>query len=573
MGNMAGPGEVRFPGKQRQRIRARGTKKASDFVQKRLNKNLAELIEEPDRILPEVQYDARRSRKDPVLRTLKECDKVISKKHDRKWLKKRMMKRRGDPFACALAGSLHAAHDDEFSTVGVFKHPVYPSSSFVRRGNGKPTHLVSIQTHNNPILRLIAWEEHARQGWRFFSWDNKLVCTGKEGEAPLDWLVNRLSASPLRLHAPKGGKEGVWHSDGIDEETVKSGEPTTNGWIRLEFPCGITVGIDSSSLEKNKDSFVQSIALSMIPPKISGIADAEFIWQPEGWPNQPLSGAANDNTDEVLEVWLGLGVDDARVCGVLRTGVCSNIDEGIVIGEKWFNSNQREQALAAMSGGELEREALGAIMEEIDSGLAVNSDGSTEELEEDVFRFGEKSLHPILVSLWDEWGYHILAEMFDITGEVADEMVATQSKRKQGFGAFLKKMDADRTEAALLSRFPWSEGDMSGLCGKADSLIRRARIEGVGGTINIAKKGRGASEKALGWAWINVHERAESEGWHFDSDSRDKGGDWVPTLAALWQASEALVTSKSKQKKARINYVKAMKVFGESSGADDFSKP
>ena len=571
---MAGPSEVRFPGKQKQRIRARGTKKASGSVQKRLNKNLAELIEEPDRILPEIRYDARRSRKDPVLRTLKECDKVISKKHDKKWLRKRMKKSRGDQLACALAGSLHAAHDDEFSTVGVFKHPVYPSSSFVRRGNGKPSHLVSIQTHNNPILRLLAWEEHARQGWWFFSWGNNLVCTGKEGEAPLDWLVERLENSSLRLKAPKGKREGIWYTDGIDEATVEAGLPTKDGWIKLEFPCGVTVAIDSKTLEKNKDSFVQSIALSMLPPKIAGIADAELMWRPEGWPrDQSLPDVVKEKVDEVLEVWLGLSVDDARVNGVLRRTMCANFDEGIVVGEKWFAQEQHDEALAALSGSDLEREALALVMSEIDDGLAVRNDGSVLDLEDDVFRFEDNSLHPILVALWDDWGYHILEEMFAITGSAADNIVASQAKRKQGFGAFLKKMDSERTEATLLSRFPWSEGDMVGLCGQADSLIRRARIEGVGGTINAAKKGRGAGEKALGWAWINVHERAESEGWHFDSDSRDKGGDWVPTLTALWQASEALVDGNSKPKKSRATYVKAMKKFAESSGADDFSEP
>ena len=57
-------------------------------------------------------------RTDPVTKTLKELDKIISKKYDTKWLSKRMMAKRGDPVAKAFAGSLHACHDEEFTTVG-----------------------------------------------------------------------------------------------------------------------------------------------------------------------------------------------------------------------------------------------------------------------------------------------------------------------------------------------------------------------------------------------------------------------------------------------------------------------
>ena len=84
----------------------------------------------------------------------------------------------------------------------------------------------------------------------------------------------------------------------------------------------------------------------------------------------------------------------------------------------------------------------------------------------------------------------------------------------------------------------------------------------------MAKKGREALDKALGWAWINVHERAESEGWHFDSDARDKGGDWVPALKTLYEASEILVDEGDVDP-----YVAAMQSFATQSGASDFTNP
>ena len=150
---MAGPSKVEFPGQKKQRMRARGTKRASAGVLKRLEKNLADLLEDPHSKIPIVAYTVKRARKDPVQKSLKECAKVIAKKNDRKWLGKRMVKRRGDAVARGLAGSLHAAHDDERSMVAVFEHPIFGTSSFVRRGVAKPTHLVAIQNHGHPRQR------------------------------------------------------------------------------------------------------------------------------------------------------------------------------------------------------------------------------------------------------------------------------------------------------------------------------------------------------------------------------------------------------------------------------------
>ena len=77
----------------------------------------------------------------------------------------------------------------------------------------------------------------------------------------------------------------------------------------------------------------------------------------------------------------------------------------------------------------------------------------------------------------------------------------------------------------------------------------------------MAKKGQNEGERALGWAWINVHERAESEGWHFDSDARDKGGDWVPAVEALWKASEQVADGGGV-----TDYIEAMEHLRKSSG-------
>ncbi len=554
---MAGPSKVQFPGQKKQRMRARGTKRPSAGVLKRLEKNLSELLDEPHAMMPVVAYTAKRARKDPVQRSLKECAKVIAKKNDLRWLGKRMTKKRGDGPARALAGSLHAAHDDERSMVAVFDHPLFGNSSFVRRGLAKPTQLVSFQNHGHPRQRLLVWEDHARSGWWFFSMDEGIICTGSEPAPPESWLDGGLSDAPLKFTE----KNGVHCSP--------SASPEQSEGVHLKVGDSHVILADSDLAGVAEgESIPRSVALRTMPPRLVDFAVVEWNWRPEGWPDdKDLPAAAQEKVDEVIDAWLNLSVPDSQLTKALRKALCLNMSEGCIIGERWWAMDDRETMIAAISGSPPEKAALELILSEAleESGLHIRGDGSFDELDDDVLRLEETSCHANLVALWPEWGGLVLEEIYGITGNDADEIVEKQTKRKQGFGAFLKKMEAERAEHLMLSRFPWKEGDMDGLCGRADALVRKARIDGVGSTITMAKKGKNPAEEAIGWAWINVHERAESEGWHFGSDARDKGGDWVPALKALYEASAALAEGGSSD-----DYVEAMKAFAARSGASDF---
>ena len=557
---MAGPSKVQFPGQKKQRMRARGTKRASEGVRKRLEKNLAALLEDPHARMPTVAYTIKRARKDPVQRSLKECAKVIAKKNDRKWLGKRMMRRRGDGVARALAGSLHAAHDDERSMVAVFDHPIFGSSSFVRRGVGKPTQMVAFQNFINPKQRLLTWEEHARNGWWFFSIDDGIVCTGTEPEPPEGWVEGGLSDAPMKF----SNKDGIYCSP--------SAVPDQSEGVRL-IVGDATVVLDEEDLAGvgEEESVARSIALRMLPPRLADFAEVNWDWRPEGWPeDKELPTDTQEKVDEVVDAWLNLSLTDSNLIKALRKVLCRNLSEGCIIGERWWPMDELSVMLDSISGSAPEKEALQLVFSEAlkNGGLDVRGDGTFEDLEEDVLRLEETSCHANLVALWPEWGDMILEEIYGITGDEAAQIVEKQTKRKQGFGAFLKKMDAERTEHLLMDKFPWKEGDMDGLCGRADAFVRKARVDGIGSTISMAKKGRDALDKALGWAWINVHERAESEGWHFDSDARDKGGDWVPALKALYEASQILVEDGEVDA-----YVTAMQSFATQSGASDFTDP
>ena len=118
---MAGPSKVEFPGQKKQRIRMRGTKHANEATANKLKRELAKLLENPRAHLPVMTWKGKLSwgRTDPVTKTMRALEAIVRKKDNVTWLGKRMMSKRGDDVAKAFAGSLHAAHDEEITMVGI----------------------------------------------------------------------------------------------------------------------------------------------------------------------------------------------------------------------------------------------------------------------------------------------------------------------------------------------------------------------------------------------------------------------------------------------------------------------
>ncbi|MEC8352077.1 MAG: hypothetical protein VXZ65_02505, partial [Candidatus Thermoplasmatota archaeon] len=107
------PAQVRFPGdkNRKQRVKVRGIKQASKEIQKRLERNLEKLLEDPEVILPTIDAELGRPWKDPMAYTLRSIDIVTAKRYKKRWISKKLVKRRGDGVSRALAGSLLAASE------------------------------------------------------------------------------------------------------------------------------------------------------------------------------------------------------------------------------------------------------------------------------------------------------------------------------------------------------------------------------------------------------------------------------------------------------------------------------
>ena len=557
----AGPAEVSFPGdkNRKKRIRMRGIKKASKEIQQRLDRNLEALLDDPEIFLPEIRAELGKPRKDAVAATLKEVDSVSQKRHDRRWLTKRMTKRRGDLVCRSLAGSLLAAGDANISTVSVYNSPIYGTTSYVRRGNGKQSHMVGIQNFTNPRMRLLVWDDHAKAGNWFFSWHGGFVCSGKEPKAPAEWVDECLNTASIDL----SGDDVRW-SRGLEKEVVESARMTDSGWVRLSFD-EVVVGITGSALAKTAENpFIASVALGMMPPKLSAVARAEWMWRPQGWPDEmALPEEGGEKLDEVLLAWMNLALPDDKLARACKDSILGSIEEGYIAGSHWFAPDARSDFLGHLQGGDVEREALAVILDSLDGGARVRSDGVILDMENEVIRFEDSACHPVLVALWPEHGMEVLESMFGLTESEAESVHQRQTRRKQGFGAFLRELRASVSTAQRLQRLPWQNELLPSPLAFADALVRKATEDGISSTVALCRKAK-KLDAAMGWAWLVVHDRTESDAWRFDQASRDKGGDWTPALAALWKAADALLLKDDLD--AKSGYIEAMKQLAEASG-------
>ena len=546
---MAGPAEVEFPGKKKQKIRMRGTKRASDSVQKRLRKNLDVLLEEPHSILPTLSGRTSRGfgRPNKMKSCLKDIEKVINKREDRSWLQKRMASGKGGLMGRAFAGCLAAAHEDEFETVAIFKHPVYGSSSFIRRGRGKPAHLLGLQMHTHPIFRLLAWEELARAGYWFFSWSNGFICTGLDPAPPEEWVTEGLSSSPLKFNI---NDDGVWQTGSDEHEIV------------MNYSNGLVAEIGLDELSKTKEPFVQSVVLTMSPPRLSELIEIESNYRPNGWPKDlEINQETIDSMDVVIEQWLRLEISDASLKTHLHAAFCEQLEEGLVLKENWFANDDKEGFLQELQGSKTELEAVSILLDTLDGGVRVDSAGEAHWLASEVVRMADDSAHSLLKATWGKCGLDILEEMFELTGADADDIYEQQLNSRKAFSGFLKNLDEKQSSVRMMKKFPYDSELLPSPLDFADSLIKKAHSEGVGKTTTMARKSGEGRKSSMGWAWVCVHGKNDGEAWHYEPSIRDLGGDWVPALKSLWEASKTIIDDGSSS-----DYVEAMEKLRNVTG-------
>ncbi|MCH1616324.1 MAG: hypothetical protein L7R83_02300 [Candidatus Poseidonia sp.] len=560
---MAAPSKVEFPGQKKTKARMRGTKQANEATAKKLARELGQFRENPRSHLPAMMFSGklRWGRTDPVTKTLAEIERIIKKKDDLKWLQKRMMAKRGDDVSKAFAGSLHASHDEQFTMVGQFNSSSFGSGSYVRRGDGKPGYLAGIQNYANLTLRMLPWEDHARRGMHFFSWDGGFVCTGPNPNPPEEWLSDVLKRSRFELMSTKIEGRTVWTTEGLDPKSVVEGHASDIGHIALRFHHGPVVGLGLDAVEtfSKKDApFVHHLALSMLPPLLPSILTMDAHWTPEGWPeDKALPQTCLDGIKKVIDAWQGLTMNEGIVASAMKQTVMESIDEGLLVGERWLDGDDihdLEDALASFGGSSEERLLAAEILrlaiadpKEESIGLRIEAKGSPEQREERCIRIMKTaSCGDVLAAFWPTHGCEALA-ILGLEGGDADTIWKEQRDAPKPFGKFLKGLDKAKALAQQKARFPSQES-----AGMAAGLIHAYIVAGLTqgmGSVERKATARHASldEAAAAGAWLVAVGRSGGQEWHFENNARDRGGVWAVPTTELWSIGKQLIAAEEEE--------------------------
>jgi|TARA_B110000444_G_C18850088_1_gene604862 hypothetical protein len=555
---MAGPSKVEFPGQKKQRVRMRGTKQANEATENRIKRELAQLLEDPAEKLPQMLWKGRLrwGRVDPVTKTLNELNKIIKRKNDVRWLGKRMMSKRGDPVAKAFAGSLHAAHDEDFKMVGNFNSGSFGGASFIRRGDGKQGYLAGLQNHSHLTLRMLPWEDHAKRGMYFFTWKGGFVCTGPKPSPPDEWLEDVLARSRFNFSKDDDIPLPVWVTEGLDPKSVLEFEPSSKGYVRFSFKHGPIAAIGLDTLDdatKKESSFIHHLALSMLPPFLPSILTIEANWAPKGWPEgRPLPEASAEGIDKIIDAWQGLTMNEGLIGMAVRRAVLDAIDEGLLLGENWIEGQDLGEIKAGLEehpGSQDERQLaahmLLASMEEgptEEFGMRINPRGDISERKGQALEImNGTSCGNILGTMWEKWGMAGLAGL-GIEGVEAEEIWKKQNRKPQPFGTFLKSLDSARSQARRVARFPTRIGDLDGAVGKVHDLVLQGLLEGMGKAERVATaRHPSIDEAAASWAWLLAAGRSAGQDWHFEANARDRAGAWLSATKSLLACGEALL--------------------------------
>ena len=557
---MAGPSQVEFPGKQQQRIRMRGTKQANVDTQKRLRRNLDKLLEEGESLLPAMVWKGRLKwgRTDPVTKTLRELRRIFDKRYDRKWLRKRMMAKRGDLVGKALAGSLLAAHDDEISIVGNYAHPSFGKGSFVRKGDGKPAYQAGIQNHHLPRLRMLPWEDHARRGYFFFSWQDGFVCTGLDPTIPEGWIEDVLKRSKIEFTQD----EEVWYTKGLNVDDIRERKMSGSGYIILDFNgvALVAIGLDILGTTKGKVSFVHDMALAMMPPNLSLVMTPGVVWIPEGCELEYGEGT-DDAIARVLDAWMGLTLNEGSISQRVKIAILHHLDEGIVVGEKWFDNPK--DAVEELNGSIAEKELTLILMELAEgSGLRISQRGEMAEREGAALEIAAKTFNDVLAALWEEHGLAGL-EKLGLDEEEAGELWAKQLEKMRPFGKFLRELKDSRSKASIASKFPYKRGEVPGVVGYIHDLIVTGLVDGMGKAEKQAISNRGNIDReASAWAWLMAAGRSSGQEWQFSPDARERGGAWSYAASLAWDEGKLVVDGEDADYKQSLENLR--KACGQS---------
>ena len=298
----------------------------------------------------------------------------------------------------------------------------------------------------------------------------------------------------------------------------------------------VAIGFDKLETVKGKSSFIHDLALSMLPPNLSTVMTPDAVWAPEG----ASRDGAEEALDRVLDAWMGLTLNEGSISKRVKMAVLHHLNEGFIVGEKWFDN--AEDAVLELNGSSSEKEvALKLMLEAAGSGIRISKGGETTERGGDALEIAASSCNDVLSGLWEDHGLAGLISI-GIEEEEAEELWSAQCNKRRAFGKFLKDIESQRAKADITQRFPYRKGKVPGPVGMIHDLTVTGLVEGMGKAekLALAKKPDIDAESAS-WAWLVAAGKSSGQEWQFSTNARDKGGAWSPAAIGVWNAGKALV--------------------------------
>ena len=167
--------------------------------------------------------------------------------------------------------------------------------------------------------------------------------------------------------------------------------------------------------------------------------------------------------ERVLDAWMGLTLNEGSISKRVKLAVLHHLDDGFIVGEKWFDN--AEDAVAELNGSKSEKELALLLMKEAEgSGVRVSQRGEVGEREGTALEIAATSCNDVLSALWNDHG---LAGLIGIGLEPdeAEDLWSAQMNKKRAFGKFLKDIESQRSKASLIQKFPYRKGKIPGPVG------------------------------------------------------------------------------------------------------------
>jgi hypothetical protein len=294
----------------------------------------------------------------------------------------------------------------------------------------------------------------------------------------------------------------------------------------------VVIGFESLKVGDKKDtSFIQHLALSMLPPFLPSIVDIDASWKPSGWPSDAdLPHEAGEGVDKILDAWQGLVMNEGLVAQAIKRSALDSIESGLIVNSNWISGDDYDEvreALGNVAGSTDEQDLAAHILMvcyesgfDDDIGMRINTRGETSERKTPTLEILDgASCGDVLGVLWEDYGLAAL-EKIGIEGDEAEDIWGKQNTKPKPFGKFLKSLDSARESAKLSARIPTKSGELGGSSGYIVDLIRIGLLEGFGKAERVATSRHSSIDvAAAAWAWLLAADRSSGQEWHFDSDA------------------------------------------------------